>query len=117
MFVINSYLINKMGWTTYSTFRGLGLTVGENIAYTLFEDDNLVRFFIVDSDVKKCYVIKEKQNNKNSYNFIICDYEAEKPVFKKIKFTSNTELLKLIIDNNACNKTYQRHFSINKILK
>jgi len=116
MFVINSYMINKMGWVNYSTFRGIGLTIGEEIAYTLFEDDQLVRFFIIDDRIKKCYLIKEKQSTKNSYNFIICDYRGKKPKFKKTQFNSNIELLKLIIENNACNGEYQRYFSINKIL-
>lgn len=117
MFVINSYILNKMGWVTYSTFRGIGLTIGEKVAYTLFEEDPLVRFFIVDESVGKCYVIKEKQNDKNLYNFIICEYKQKKPKFRNIEFKSNVELFSLIIEYNACSGEYQRHFNINKILK
>jgi hypothetical protein len=110
-----------MGWVNYSTFNSRLFFVDSYWLSTvddvrsLFEDDKLVRFFIIDLDIKKCYIIKE-QNNKNLYKFIICDYSVKKPKFKNIEFNSNIELLKLIIEYGACNTHYQRHFNINKIL-
>jgi hypothetical protein len=121
MFVINSYMINKMGWINYSTFHHasgnrIGLNIDEKIRHKLFDGEESVLFFMVDLRIKKCYVIKEKQNKKNTYNFIICDCGQKKNKFKNIEFRSNTELLKLIIEHNACSSNYQRHFNINKIL-
>ena len=43
-----------MGWTKYYTSYGLG----PNLA-NLFNDDDLVRFFILDDVKKFCYIIKE----------------------------------------------------------
>lgn len=111
-----------MGWCTYSQYRGIGLTISDKIVSTLFEDDPLVRFFIIDADIKICYVIKElsekeKLNSKNSYKFILCNYNSKKPKFKVIEFNSNEEVFKLIIDYTACNEDYKRHFKLNKILK
>lgn len=121
MFTINSYLITKMGWYTYSQHRGIGLTISTKIVSNLFENDPLVRFFIIDSDVKLCYVIKElsekeKQKSKNLYKFIVCYYDYDKPKFEVTEFNSNEEVFKLIIEHNACNDDYKRHFKLNKIL-
>jgi hypothetical protein len=46
---------------------------------------------------------------KNSYKFVIGKQE--------IQFNSNIELIRLIIENEACNEEYKRHFKLNKILR
>jgi len=111
---LNVYLITKMGWQTYSKFRGVGVP-------NTFDDDDMVRYFINNKSTKLCYLIKEltqkqKQKLKKSYKFIIMDYNSE-PKFEVINFTKNSELLTLIIEHEACSDEYQRHFRINKILK
>ncbi len=123
MFEINSYILQKMGWTMYYTSYGLG----PNLA-NLFNDDDLVRFFILDDVKKLCYIIKEmspeeKQKTKNSYKFIRFNIPSELKLvdIKKLNlkvdfFNSNESLIKLIVENEACNEDYQRHFKLNKIL-
>jgi hypothetical protein len=111
---INVYLITKMGWLAYSKFRGIGIP-------NSFDDDDMVRYFINNKSDKMCYLIKEltqkqKQKLKKSYKFIIMDYNFE-PKFEIINFEKNDELLSLIIEHEACDSNYQRHFRINKILK
>lgn len=118
---INSYMINKMGWISYSENRGIGLSVGLQKVYTLFEEDDLVRFFFDKKEEKKLYVVKElsdeeKQNSKKIYKFIEVNYSLKKPKFKIIEFNKNTELFKLIIENESCIEEYIRHFRINKLL-
>ena len=124
MFEINSYILQKMGWTKYYTSYGLGPSLAN-----LFNDDNLVRFFFIDNNKKLCFIIKEmspdeKQKTKNSYKFIQFNIPLQTSIIdiKKLKlqvknFNSNEELLKLVIEDEACNETYQRHFKINKLFK
>lgn len=117
IFEINKYLLNKMGWFTYSYSIGIGFKEGFN----LFEDDDLVRFFIDIKDKKKCFVIKElndyeKQKSKNTYKFIIADYNDGLPTMTIEELNSNEELFLMIIKYEACNEEYQRHFKINKLL-
>lgn len=112
-----------MGWTMYYTSYGLG----PNLA-NLFNEDDLVRFFILDDVKKLCYIIKEmspeeKQKTKNSYKFIRFNIPSELKLvdIKKLNlkvdfFNSNESLIKLIVENEACNEDYQRHFKLNKIL-
>ncbi len=45
------------------------------------------------------------------------DKSKFKPKFETVEFNSNIELMKLVIDFEAANDTYQRHFKLNKILK
>lgn len=66
----------------------------------------------------------EKQKTKNSYKFIQFNIPLQTSIIdiKKLKlqvknFNSNEELLKLVIEDEACNETYQRHFKINKLFK
>jgi len=124
MFEINSYILQKMGWTKYYTSYGLGPSLAQ-----LFNEDDLVRFFLIDNSKKLCFIIKEmsteeKQKTKNSYKFIQFDLPVSHNMIdlKKLKlnvkfFNSNEELLKLVIEDEACNETYQRHFKINKLFK
>ena len=118
-FEINKYLLRKMGWYNYTTSLGIGQKYP---GYSLFESDPLVRYFIDVVEDKKCYLIKElspkeKQKSKKSYKFIIVDYEPRKPLIDVVEFNSNSELFKLIIEHEACNEEYQKHFKINKIFK
>lgn len=103
MFQINSMLLRKMGWTDHSspTFNS-----------PRFDDNDLVRFYIRPSTIYffiKDISEEEKQKSKNSYKFV---YNK-----REIEFNSNMELLRLIIENEACNEEYKRHFKLNKILR
>jgi len=116
-------MINKMGWMSYSEHRGIGLTVKDEIVYTLFEEDPYVRFFFDNKEDKKLYVIKEftdkeKQKSNNLYKFIQVNYNSKlkKPKFKIFEFKNNSELFKLIINTESCKEEYIRHFRINKLL-
>jgi hypothetical protein len=122
MFQLNTYLLHKMGWIKYSGSRGIGM--GPQI----FDEDPLVKFFFDDKSRKNCFLIKEldtdeKQKSKNLYKFVLLDYSNMvdkskfKPKFETVEFNSNIELMKLVIDFEAANDTYQRHFKLNKILK
>jgi hypothetical protein len=126
-------MITKMGWVTYSQSRGIRL--GNTVTYikptkepcVVFEDDPLVRFFFDDKEKKVCYVIKElsdkeKQKSKNLYKFVELDYteygsDDWKPKIQVDEISSNEDLFKLVIKNEACIEVYQRHFRLNKILK
>jgi hypothetical protein len=103
MFQINSMILRKMGWTDHSspTFNS-----------PRFDDNELVKFYI---RPKTIYIFikelteKEKLISKNLYKFVVGK--------KSTEFNSNIELIKLIIEHEACNEEYQRHFKINKLLK
>ena len=96
-------LLRKMGWIDHSspTFNS-----------PRFDDNDLVRFYIRPSTIYffiKDISEEEKQKSKNSYKFV---YNK-----REIEFNSNMELLRLIIENEACNEEYKRHFKLNKLLK
>jgi hypothetical protein len=124
MFKLNSHMIQKMGWFLYHPSIGLGFDLPG-----IFHSDPLVRFFFIDKSKNKVYIIKEmtadeKQKTKNEYKFIhfnipngdkIIDLKGI--VMKIDNFNSNDELWRLLIENEACNEDYQRHFRLNKILK
>ena len=103
MFQINSMLLRKMGWIDHSSFT---------FNSPKFDDNDLVKFYIKS---KKNYIFvkelteEEKQISKNSYKFVVGK--------KSIEFNSNIEMLRLIIENEACNEDYKRHFKLNKLLK
>ncbi len=92
-----------MGWSDNRTWR---------LNSPTFDDNELVKFYIRKETI---YILikelseEEKQISKNLYKFVIGN--------NSIEFNSNIELLKLIIEHEACNEEYQRHFKINKILK
>lgn len=125
MFEINKYIIQKMGWIEYSPTRGLyhNRTISnKNKSYNLFESDEYVRYFIEFENRSEFFVIKEltkeeKQSSKNGYKFITVNQTNEDVCFIIKEFNSNEELFKLIIENEACNSSYERHFRINKLLK
>lgn len=135
MFEINKYLLQKMGWKTYSSFNGIPL-----LNTVIYDDEKYIEFFLVDKERTSIFVIrqlteKEKQKSKNSYKFIIVDYKeiklskdtslygstlkkiTQKIKPKEIEFNSNIELMNLIIEHESCNPNYQRHFRLNKLLK
>jgi hypothetical protein len=144
MFEINTYLLNKMGWSNYSKSR-YGNRIGNSIQKLspvlppIEFDDPLIIHFYDDVDSKVCYVIKElstneKQNTENLYKFIIHYYKISSSIFETSifhlentedfehsfevnQFGSNESLFKLIIKYEACNEKYKRHFRINKLLK
>ena len=103
MFQINSMLLRKMGWIDHSspTFNS-----------PRFNDNDVVKFYIRPGTI---YIFikelseEEKQISKNSYKFVVGKRE--------IQFNSNIEMLRLIIENEACNEDYKRHFKLNKILR
>jgi hypothetical protein len=103
MFQINSILLIKMGWSDNRTWR---------LNSPLFDDNELVKFYIRKETI---YILikelseEEKQMSENLYKFVVGK--------NSIEFNSNIELLKLIIEHEACSPDYQRHFKINKILK
>ena len=125
MFEINSYIIQKMGWFDYSPTRGLyhnRWTQKKKKSYNLFDGDEYVRYFIEFENRNEFFVIKEltkeeKQSSKNRYKFITVYQTDDDVLFTVKEFNSNKELFKLIIDNEACNSDYERHFRLNKILK
>lgn len=97
-------LLRKMGWTDHSspTFN----------SPTFDHDKGVVKFYIRPETI---YIFikelseEEKQISKNSYKFVVGKQE--------IQFNSNIEMLRLIIENEACNEDYKRHFKLNKILR
>lgn len=117
-------MIQKMGWWLYYPSLGLGLDYPG-----LFTHDDWVRFFYIDKEKGKIFIIKEmtpdeKQKSKKSYKFIKFNVIKKDEVIdlKGIKmnvenFNSNADLWKLVIENEACDENYQRHFRLNKILK
>jgi hypothetical protein len=125
MFDINSYMIQKMGWFEYSATRGLyhnRSTSNKKKSYTLFDSDDDVRYFIEFENRNEFFVIKEltkeeKQSSKNRYKFITVNQTNEEVLFVTKEFNSNVELFNLIIENEACDSNYERHFRLNKILK
>lgn len=118
MFDINTLLLDKMGWQKYyKSCNPPGLSM------PIFNEDDMLRFFLDDKKDKIYYFIKEltareKQKSINLYKFLVMDYkDMLKPKFKITEFNSNLDLFTLIIKSNACNENYKRHFKINKILK
>lgn len=96
-------ILRKMGWTDHSSFT---------FNSPKFDDNELVKFYI---RPKTIYIFikelteKEKLISKNLYKFVVGK--------NSIEFNSNVELIKLIIEHEACNEDYKRHFKINKLLK
>ena len=55
MFELNSHMIQKMGWWLYYPNLGLGLDYPG-----LFTNDYMVRFFFIDKERERIFIIKEK---------------------------------------------------------
>jgi hypothetical protein len=129
MFELNSYMLQKMGWIEYSHTRQIYYGhLHNNKYFRSIEDDEYVRYFIELGNRNVFFVIKElteeeKQNSKNRYKFITHNHKEDdlSSILKDDEiigeFNSNGELFKLIIENEACNSNYERHFRLNKILK
>lgn len=118
MFELNSHMIQKMGWFCYHPSVGLGVDFPG-----LFSNDKLVRFFFIDRTKNIIFLIKEmtsdeKQKTKKEYKFIdfVIPVNSDTKM-NVVEFTSNGELWKIIIENEACSEDYQRQFRLNKILK
>jgi hypothetical protein len=96
-------LLRKMGWIDHSS---------PTLNSPRFDDNDFVKFYIrlgtIYTFIKELSE-EEKQISKNSYKFVVGKQE--------IQFNSNIEMLKLIIENEACNEDYKRHFKLNKILR
>ncbi len=112
-----------MGWTPYHSFHGIPV-LGKHKKINVLENKDLIKFHIYDQEKKVCFIIneqtiKEKQISNKLYNFIIIELfdDNKSTSTKMIQFSSNEELLKLIMEHEACDEEYQRHFRINKILK
>jgi thiamine pyrophosphokinase len=67
---------------------------------------------------------EEKQKNNSEYNFIrfnlpknLNQLDIKKLKFKIDNFSSNVELIKLVISNEAGDEQYKRHFKLIKIFK
>lgn len=105
--VVNSVILNKFGWTEgqyYSWRSGLSFS---DIHLSEIKFHYLDDFFIIyKNDVHYFIIIKNKKKKK----------EIELLSCEKYKFSSNSELFKIIIKYEAFNADYQRHFKINKIL-
>lgn len=124
MFEINSYILQKMGWTKYYSSFGLGQSY-----INLFNNDDQVRYFLIDKERSFVFIIKEmtpdeKQKSNSQYKFIrfnlpknLNQFDNKKLKFKIDNFSSNVELIKLIISNEAGDEQYRRHFKLLKILK
>jgi thiamine pyrophosphokinase len=124
MFEINSYILQKMGWTKYCSSFGLGQSYAN-----LFNDDRQVRYFLIDKERGFVFIIKEmtpdeKQKSNSEYKFIrfnlpenVNQFDFRKLKFKIDNFSSNVELIKLIISNEAGDEQYRRHFKLIKIFK
>lgn len=110
MLKINEYVLRRMGWFSCSSYMLSSYSLD-----IMFFDKSLVRYFIIDENSDKYYLISENQEDKNIYNFIIVNNSNKKIDILDLK--SNIELFKLIYKYNACSSEYQRHFNINKILK
>jgi hypothetical protein len=119
---LNEYILLKMGWNKYSESRGIRFLVREQIVYTLFDEDPDVLYFYDKKKSKKLYVIKkysQQQNIEEAYKFITVDYNEnlETPLFTVNEFYLNSDLFKLIMDNEAGNNQYVRHFRLNELLR
>jgi hypothetical protein len=120
---INSYLLQKMGWKHYHSFHGIPFLGKGNHNSFWFENKELIRYHLYDLGRKVCFIIKEltseeKQISNKLYNFIVIELlESKADSSKTFHFSTNQELIKLVIEHEACNEQYQRHFRINKILK
>lgn len=106
-------LLRKMGWTDHGSSNGNPGWIRQfSLNSPIFDDNELVRFYI---KLEKNYIFikelsnEEKQISKKLYKFVIDKQEIE--------FNSNVKLIKLIIEYQACNDEYKRHFKLNKLLK
>jgi hypothetical protein len=102
-----------MGWSEYPNLWRPLISI-KNVE--LKED---VLYFIQPLGVEKTFLISrvlDKQNEIIEYKFTIVNNGGfEISISKNIE--SNTDLMKLIIDFEACNEKYKRHFKLNRILK
>jgi thiamine pyrophosphokinase len=117
-------MLQKMGWTRYYSSFGLGQPY-----INLFNEDDQVRYFLIDKERSFVFIIKEmtpdeKQKNNSEYKFIrfnlpknLNQFDIKKLKFKIDNFSSNVELIKLIISNEAGDEQYKRHFKLIKIFK
>lgn len=109
--------IKKIGWIEYVNAWSPAISI-KNI-----RDLENILYYIQPFDSEKIFLISnflDKQNETNEYKFIIVNsLGTEVDILNSIsiKIKSNTDLMKLIIDFEACNDQYKRHFKLNKILK
>ena len=103
--VMNTDLLNKMGWITYSLSRGVG-------DLNLFVDDEMVKYFLYEGE--NLYVIKE--TNSFEYLFIkVINPTNPIPKMEISKFSDNQSMLSLILENFAFSKEYKRLLKLSSI--
>jgi hypothetical protein len=121
-FELNILLLRKYGWFEYDFpykyYANFLLEKAVTNYYFYNKNYNIVYFFegngvvFLISELGKSKH-KTKQNKRKEYKFIIFKDEE----INVIDIDSNIKLLKLIVEHNACNESYARHFKLNKLLK
>lgn len=130
-FELNTIVLEKMGWCDKEIPASAGIS--HLALYSYSPDDpneiwSVTRHFVCEqrqmiwailklSFQKKEIRLDPKLRDKKLYNFLVIDFSKKKPVYKTQELNSNTQLLKLVKDNLACDKSYQRYFQINSIIK
>lgn len=130
-FELNTIVLEKMGWCDKEIPASAGIS--HLALYSYLPDDpnekwSAIRHFVCEqrqmiwailklSFQKKEIRLDPKLRDKKLYNFLVIDFSKKKPVYKTQELNSNTQLLKLVKDNLACDKSYQRYFQINSIIK
>lgn len=119
MFEINKIFICKVGWSEYTTSFRAGAGAAYNKPNFSSIKENVI-YYIKPLNSKKIFLINEfsnKQNKIKQYKFIIMNQSQDEIDSIEIEIKSNLELMRLIIDFEACNEEYKRHFKLIKILK
>ena len=110
--------IRKIGWSEYT-----GSLWRPPISIKNILDTENVIYYIQPLNSEKTFLISESSNKQNKfkqYKFIIVNSnKSQIDILKSINILikSNLDLMRLIVDFEACNEEYKRHFKLNKILK
>ena len=120
-----------MGWCDKEIPASAGIS--HLALYSYSQDDpnekwDITKYFLCNQRQMICAIMKKsftrkqisldpKLRDKKLYNFLVIDFSKKKPIYKTQELNSNTQLLKLVKDNLACDKSYQRYFQINSIIQ
>jgi hypothetical protein len=121
-FELNTIILEKMGWYKEIPATLWHLKLQETVGLeSPNEKWSIIKYFLCNQRQMiwciKENVIDPKLNGRKLYNFLVVDFSKKKPVYKTQELNSNLQLLKLVKENLACNKSYQRYFQINSIIK
>lgn len=117
-FELNTMTLVKFGWTSVkSDYWGFHKNTLPTNTIWFFEKQDLVLAEPITYCIQEVISSSTISYRFKSYRTNKVTTKVQKTEIDDIEIKSNVELFKKIIETEACQESYARHFKINKLLK